>query len=128
MTSDVEKTIDRAPVRAMAENYWRAKFAVRHQQSQKQEREMAFQFTDQVNALAASMPADQSQEFQRMMGEERDGLIDEYERDPAAFQRRLGVPSAPPVTRYHRQGIGEMAVRTAVRASIWASVFRLFGR
>jgi hypothetical protein len=119
--------MDRATVRAMAENYWRAKFAVRHQQSQKQEREMAFQFTDQVNALAASMPADQAQEFQRMIGEERDALIDEKERDQAAFQRRLGVPPAPPpVTRYHRQGIGEMAVRTAVRASIWTTIFRLF--
>lgn len=58
--------------------------------------------------------------------EVRGHIADEYDRDPVALKRRLGVPvSAPAGTSQrpsNRMGIGEMAVRTAVRATVWTVV------
>jgi hypothetical protein len=86
------------------------------------------QFTERINAMTGLMPLGQAKELCRIMDEERDLLLDERDRDPEAFQRRLGVSSRQPAIRYRRQGIGEMALRTAVRASIWEVIFRLFRR
>jgi hypothetical protein len=46
-----------------------------------------------------------------------------YDRDPHALKGLLGI--APPA-RPARQSIGEMAVRTAIRATIWESIWTLF--
>lgn len=69
-----------------------------------------------------------SKEFLAAVEEERDRLFDEYSSSPDALKKRLGVNPAAPVGASHsnRQGMGEMVVKTAVRASIWASIFALF--
>jgi hypothetical protein len=62
---------------------------------------------------------------------ERDLLFQEYKRNPDALKRRLGLAAASQPSlmshRNQRQSIGEMAVRTAVRATIWETVISLFG-
>lgn len=67
-------------------------------------------------------------EFLRVVEEERNLISGEYERDRESVIQRLGLATAEPQREivYHRQGIGEMAVRTAVRATIWEAVFSLF--
>lgn len=63
--------------------------------------------------------------------EERERLLQEFERDPAALRRSLGAPPLmpPPPSkpvrtqpRNQRMPMGEMAVRTAVRATVWTLV------
>lgn len=61
---------------------------------------------------------------------ERNRLFDEYTNDPESLKRRLGVDSSASTpsreVRSTRQGIGEVAVKTAVRAGIWAAIWELF--
>ncbi|MEC5408054.1 hypothetical protein VOM14_21095 [Paraburkholderia sp. MPAMCS5] len=74
-------------------------------------------------------PKDSPENFRKMVQyieEARSRIADEYDRDPAALKRRLGVPvsvtASVPVRHGSRMGIGEMAVRTAVRATVWTVV------
>jgi hypothetical protein len=84
---------------------------------------MESRFVDQNEAWINSLPPDQAKELDDMFGEEMRSSVAECERDPVAYARRLGVL---PGRVYQRQGIGEMAVRTAVRATVWEVVRRLF--
>jgi hypothetical protein len=70
---------------------------------------------------------------------EQDRFYRKFGIDPAAVDAFVASPDAaqaPPIPirsqpaapTYHRQGIGEMAVRTAVRATIWELIFSLFRR
>ena len=121
------ESLDRAGIRAMLEDHWRTKFTVALQ-NHKLAQEMPYQLTRQINTLAASMAADRAQEFVRVVNEERDALLEEHERNHVMFARRLGVDITRPNMRSNRQDIGDMAVRTAVRASIWEGIRRLFRR
>ncbi|NIE63122.1 hypothetical protein [Burkholderia sp. Ax-1719] len=74
-------------------------------------------------------PKDSPENFRKMVQhieEARNRVADEYERDPDGLKRRLGVPvretAGVPVRQNNRMGIGEMAVRTAVRATVWTVV------
>ena len=85
--------------------------------------QMYARFADQLEALADSMPPEQGKEFDHMCAEEMRLIRAEGQQDPVACARRLGVL---PGRVNQRQGIGEMAVRTAVRATIWEAIWRLF--
>ena len=87
--------------------------------------QMSNRLGDQTDSWINSLPPDQGNELDRIFNEEMRLSIAEWERNPVGLKRRLGVL---PGSVSHRQGIGEMAVRTAVRASIWEGIFRLFGR
>ncbi|MFM0358971.1 hypothetical protein PQR12_36240 [Paraburkholderia nemoris] len=74
-------------------------------------------------------PKDSPENFRKMVQyieEARSRIADEYERDPAGLKRRLGVPvgetASVPARHSNYMGIGEMAVRTAVRATVWTVV------
>lgn len=58
--------------------------------------------------------------------EARGRIADEYDRSPTSLKLRLGVPVnthvSVPARQSNRMGIGEMAVRTAVRATVWTVV------
>jgi hypothetical protein len=87
-------------------------------------------FDERVNSMAALMPPDRAAMYLQTVEEEREILFNEYNRNPDALRRRLGLAPlyAPSVVMRQpsRQSIGEMAVRTAVRATIWESVISLF--
>ena len=88
---------------------------------------------EQIDAIAALMPPEQATLFRQMIMEEVELFADAHQRDPDASYRRLGLqptstPQVEQTTTYQRQGIGEMAVRTAVRATIWELIFSLFRR
>lgn len=59
--------------------------------------------------------------------EERERLLQEYQRDPAALRRSLGAPplvqeTAPARQDRQRMSMSELAARTAVRATVWTLV------
>jgi hypothetical protein len=125
MTESVN--IDRAAIRSMVEDHWRSFLAVA-----KANPEIGGQsikdFEARIQATAALMRSEQAQEFIQTVEEEREILFNEYKRDPVALKRRLGLTQqfTQPVIPHQQQGLGQMAVRTAVRATIWESVFTLF--
>jgi hypothetical protein len=71
------------------------------------------------------MPSEQAKTFTQTVEEQRQILFDEYGRNPEALKHRLGL-AGPPAVTYQQQGLGEMVVRTAIRATVWESVFSLF--
>ncbi|MCP1173651.1 hypothetical protein [Ralstonia chuxiongensis] len=59
--------------------------------------------------------------------EERERLLQEYQRDPEALRRSLGAPPLiQEITSARQDGqrmsMGELAARTAVRATVWTLV------
>ena len=118
---------DRAAVRAMIEDNFRATTIADMQGQRQLGTDINERFCDHLEAMAALMPAAQAESFRTTVDEECRLIVDEFKRDRQAGYRRLGIalPQGP-VTHYHRQGIGEMAARTAVRATIWEVIFRLF--
>ncbi len=125
----VKKSFDRTMVRNIVEDHFRAVLPLRGYGVRAQNitliEQMENRFVDQNEAWVNSLPPDQAKELDDMFGEEMRSSGAECKRDPIAYARRLGVLAG---SVSHRQGIGEMAVRTAVRASIWEGIFRLFGR
>jgi hypothetical protein len=81
----------------------------------------ADKFTERMNAIAALMSPEQAKEFAQIAFEETQSLRGEMRRDFKALARRLGVEIRPtqPAYQSHRMGLGELAVRTAVRATVW---------
>jgi hypothetical protein len=123
-------SIDKAAVRAMVEDFWRSFIAVAKNNA-KIGGEIIEQFEERIQSTAALMPSEQAKLFLDVIDEEREILFNEYKRNPVALKHRLGLlpnatPVASPALVYQRQGLGEIAVRTAVRATIWESVFSLF--
>jgi hypothetical protein len=120
-------SFDRAAVRKMVEDHMREVLRVRgyHKRAQNVTLidQMYARFANQVDALIDSMPPEQGKEFDQMCAEEMHLIRVELQQDPVACARRLGVL---PGRVNQRQGIGEMAVRTAVRATIWDVIWRLF--
>jgi hypothetical protein len=125
----VAKSFDRDTARKLVEDHFRAILPLRGYGKRPQNmaliEQMGSRFADQIDAWGASMPPDQAKELGDMFGDAMQLSVAECQRDPVAYARRLGVL---PGRTSNRQGIGEMAVRTAVRASIWEGVARLFGR
>ena len=139
--SDTNVTVDRAAIRQMVEDFWRSQLLYHRNLidtqpnlTPEQSQEAVFQFVrrffDRIEATAALMPPEQAETFNEMVQEEYLYLGREFERDRNATLQRFGIgfTSPPSQAVYHRQGIGEMAVRTAVRATIWELIFSLFRR
>jgi hypothetical protein len=90
-----------------------------------------------MQAMASIMPVAQADEFLRIAAEEMKLIDRENVLDPEQLKMRLGLKaqreqlSGPVifVASRQRQGLGEFAIRTAVRATVWKSIgaaFRLF--
>jgi hypothetical protein len=119
--------IDRGAIRAMVEDFWRSFLAVA-KQNPHVGKESIVRFDERIRATAALMQTQQAASFLQTVDEEREILFDEYQRDPEALKQRLGLaPSFAPALVIHRQQmLGEVVARTAVRATVWESVFALF--
>lgn len=124
--------MDRAAIRGMVEEYWRAYLPVAFSGDRSGAIQMVMRFQQQIDDMAAVMPEGEERNiFLLVVDLERGNIADEYDRDPRALKHRLGVPDqqAKPTARAAQsQGMafGEVAVRTAVRATVWETVFSLF--
>jgi hypothetical protein len=122
-------TIDRAAIRSMVEDHWRSFVSVATSNPLIAARSI-HNFEQRTQAMASSMGPEKAKMFLRAVEEERELLLNEYNRNPDALKRRLGLAPLyrPNVVIRHpqRQSIGELAIRTAVRATIWEAVISLF--
>jgi len=126
-TKNASQLIDRAKVRKTVEDHWRTILPLRGYGKRPQNmttiEQMGNRFAEQVEAWCNSLPPDQAKQLDEVFGEKMSISLAECKRDPVAYARRLGIL---PDRVNHRQGIGEMAARTAVRATIWEAIWRLF--
>ncbi len=111
---------------AFVEDYWKGFLEIVAVRGQEAALEYTHRFND-VTQRAADQLGDGRTRYLAMIEAERERLFEEYNRDPDAQKRRLGVPiplSGPEPAHRPRQNmpIGQLAVRTAVRATVWTLV------
>jgi len=118
--------VDRTAIRVMLEDGWRA-FMTAGRQNLQLAIENKLRSEERIQATAVLMSSEQARAFLQTIEEERAILIAEFDRIQKAFMARLGLlqPRCP-VVMYQQQSLGEMAVRTAIKATIWESIFTLF--
>jgi hypothetical protein len=118
--------LERATVREMVEETWRKFLTFAASGSQALGRDIILRFDEKVARQAASMSAGDAAIFTNLVEDERNRIFDEYTSSPEALKRRLGV-GAPVETRTHASNdLGNLAVRTAVRATVWETIISLF--
>ncbi len=120
----------RNSARLAVEDHWRNFLTLVHIDKRKAiEAQKSFDAT--MNMLTEHMPEPDASLFRQAIDVEREKILDEYDRNPDALKARLGLRNQVPASTrsQHRQGLGELAVRTAVRATVWESIrsiFRMF--
>ena len=95
--------------------------------------QIAHRFDADVEARANQMGPARAQAYKNAVEEQSTIIFEQYKRDPNAARRRLGLPPSRKHAQIARssqqQSMGDLVVRTAVRATVWnsvASLFRLF--
>ena len=113
--------------RLAVEDHWRNFFTL--MRIDKQKAVEAFQGLDAaINMLAERMPKPDASFFRQTFEVERKKILDEYESNPDALKARLGLNNRVDLSTrtQSRQDLGELAVRTAVRATVWESIRSMF--
>lgn len=92
---------------------------------------MVLNLEQEIRDKAAAMAPDAAEIFLLMTIEERDKVYQEYRRSPAALKSRLAIPepehkSLSLGTHSYANDLAKVAVRTAVRATVWESVRAIF--
>jgi hypothetical protein len=123
--------MDRQAVVGMVEDYWRAYVPAMQNSGIEAALEINQRFEERIERTAERLDPIEAAAFLQTIDAEREKLMAEYMRDPVALKDRLGIPLGvdEPRTR-RRQGsdLGGLAVRTAVRATVWESIWALFRR
>lgn len=121
--------MDRSIVSGMVEDYWRAYVPAMQTSGMEAALQVSQRFEQRVEQAAHLMDPLEAAAFRQAVEAERERLIQEYTADPVALKRRLGISlgvDAPAQRRGGSSGLGELAVRTAARATIWESIRALF--
>jgi hypothetical protein len=123
-----EENFSDAEIRDLVEGFWRA-FLTRGSENPALAIEVSRLFETKVNEIAAGLGGEYQQIFLSAIERHRERLLQEYQADNGAFRRRLGVAApkeTPQPVANGNASLGELAVRTAVRATVWESVRALF--
>lgn len=119
--------VDRASVRAMCEDHYRLMISVARNTGNQQEcLNTIRRFDQRIQTTAESMEPHSAAAFLKAVDEERTVLADEHERDPNGLKQRLGLGAFVDGQPSRSNGLAELAVRTAVRATVWDTVRMLF--
>ena len=121
--------MDRSVVSGMVEDYWRAYIPAVQVRGMEAALEVSQRFEQRIEQTAQLMEPLEAAAFRQAVEAERERLIQEYTADPVALKLRLGINlgvDAPAQRRRESGGLGELAVRTAVRATVWESIWALF--
>lgn len=121
--------MDRQVVTGMVEDYWRAFIPAMQTGGADAALGVSQRFDERIEETASLMPPLDAAAFRQTVEAERERLIQEYQSDPVGLKNRLGVglgiDGAQPRAR-GSSGMGDLVVRTAVRATIWESIWSLF--
>lgn len=123
--------MDRAAITTLVEDFWRSFIPIAYNGDQRTATLIVERFQKQIEDMAGLMPARDAVRFNEMVEEERERLFREYNAGPAQLKARLGVSDGDgsfpaKAQRGNRMGLGELAVRTTVRAAVWEGVIALF--
>ena len=121
--------MDRQAIIGMVEDYWRAVIPAMQGGDQQTVLEIAQRFEARVDATAKLLPPVEAAAFQQAVDTARERVVAEYQANPTALKRRLGIAlgvDAPARRQRETDDLGRLAVRTAVRATVWESVWALF--
>ena len=130
----MKQQFDRTAVRAMVEDFWRTFLALSATSDQAAEDSKA-RFDERLQSMSLLMDLEQRELFLTAAKEEKEMIAREYRKSPESLNLRLGISRNSVVqlvyhdSSRHKQGLGEIAVKTAVRASVWNginTIFRLF--
>lgn len=121
--------MDRSVVTSLVEDYWRTIIPAARAGGSKASSEAGDRFEERVNQIAASLEPMEAAAFTQHLEAERERLMSEYQADPVALKRRLGISLGIDAPRQHgrqsRRG-GNLVGRTIVRATIWETIRSLF--
>ena len=122
--------MDRSVITGMVEDYWRARIPAMQNDGMAASLEVTQRFEERIEEAARLMPPLEAAAFRQTLDAERERLIQEYTADPVALKLRLGINlgvDAPGQAHVGGGGgLGGLAVRTAVRATVWESIWALF--
>ena len=122
---DLDKV--RNSARLAVEDHWRQFLTLAHSDMRKAVGTV-HSFKAMVKEMTAHMPEPDASVFRQTVEAERQKLADEYDRNPGALRARLGLATPLPafMPSRNRQGMDELVVRTADRATIWESIWAIF--
>ena len=122
--------MDRDVIIGMVEDYWRIVIPAMQTGGADAFADVSSRFEERIKQTAALLPPVEAAAFSQTIDAEREKLIQEYQANPVALKKRLGIDLGRDASEVHktsgRQGLGELAVRTAVRATVWESIWALF--
>lgn len=123
--------MDRQVVTGMVEDYWRAFIPAMQTGGMEAAVGVSERFNERVEETASLMPPLDAAAFRQAVEAERERLMAEYQSDPVGLKTRLGVglgiDGPQPRGRAPASGgMGNLVVRTAVRATVWDSIWALF--
>jgi hypothetical protein len=125
----------RSLARDSVEDFWRTLISVArtsHSASQAQTKLAELQriFHSGIDKIAESFSPADAKAFRETVEREDNGLALLRQTDRKAFFARLGISDdeapIPRKTAQHHQSVGEVALKTAVRAVVWEGIRALF--
>ena len=122
--------MDRSAITSFVEDYWRTLIPAMQTGGASAFSEVADRFEERVKQVAATMEPLAAASFTQQVESERERLMSEYKSNPVALKKRLGIGMGIDATpRYagpSTNSLGNLAVRTVVRATIWESIWSIF--
>jgi hypothetical protein len=116
----------------MVEKSWRSFLTFAAEGSEQLAVACIARLEERSEEIARSLDLATGKRFLSTIDAERRKIFDEYSNDPVALKARLGVPinnnkQIPERPRSSsRNELGNLVVRTAVRATVWESIIGLF--
>lgn len=121
--------LERSKITDIVEDYWRAFITAMQLHGSDA---ASHEFDGRIAEASRALGPMEALSFAQAVEADREKLMAEYVSDPGALKRRLGLSLGTDRKTKRRSGgqeLGNLAVRTAVRATVWESVraiFRLF--
>ncbi len=119
----------RETVQLMVDDFYRTVFLYQGKPDQMYLERQQNQFVEKLDRYLLQFPVADRESLVEFISQIRDKNSNDCENDPINFRKRLGTPrGGVDQPQSHRQGLGELAVRTAVRATVWETIFSIFRR
>jgi hypothetical protein len=132
--ADIKARTKRKLAREVVEEFWRTLISVGESSrtaAEAQEKLAALEkaYRNGIEKIVQSLSPIEARVFRETVEEEDSAVALLHRTDRAACFSRLGLTdktAALPIAQQHHQGLGEFAVKTAVRAAVWEGVRALF--